>query len=111
MLSGRIWYSMQLKELHERPYTEIEGAYVKVQQEVNTNSVALSAQPETHMEVREGEIVGRGNGQGTAYDSGEGCVMPISIGPSIYLNTPEDTILEVRTDKDGNKLTMFEPQE
>lgn len=62
-------------------------------------------------EEREGELVGRAEGRGIWYDSARGENVPNHIGPTVFLETPEDTVLEVRTDKDGNKLLAFEPPE
>jgi hypothetical protein len=102
-----------LSVLHEVPYRHIEGAYVKVNQEIENDPLMMEHKTvnRTHTETREGTIVGRGNGQGLAYDTGEKRSKPISIGPSIYLDTPGDTILEVRTDKVENELLEFEPPE
>jgi len=96
-----------LSHLHEVPYSNVEGAYVKVKQEVNTNPVVISEQPETHTETREGEIVGRAEGTGLYYSEKHGENIADSIGPCIYLSTPEDTILEVSTDKPENELLEF----
>lgn len=102
---------VSLSHLHEVPYSQIEGAYVKVNQEAVSNRVRIHEQPETHTETREGKIVGRGNGTGTYYDSVEKAVMTHSIGPAIYIETPEDTILEVRTDKTENELVDYQNNE
>jgi len=97
-----------LSVLHEVPYSDIKGASVKVLLEKD-DPMMLEAR--TEREVRQGTIVGRGNGQGVAYDRQEKDCKPISIGPSIYLETPEDTILEVRTEKVANKLLNYKDNE
>jgi len=103
---------LSLSHLHEVPYSNIEGAQVHVTIDKTTVEESTGG-PVTHKETihRAGRIVGRGEGRGVAYDSGSKTTKPTSIGPSIYLDTPEDTILEVRTDKAGNKLTMFDPDD
>ena len=99
-----------LSVLHDVPWSQIEGAYVTVKQ-VTTDHALPEAErrKRTTTEVREGEIAGRGAGWGVTYDTGERETKQISIGPSIYLDTPEDTILEVRTYKDENELLDFTP--
>jgi hypothetical protein len=97
---------VSLEQLHEVPYSEIEGAYAKVK----ITDEPRPMEPERIVEIREGKIIGRGNGWGTTYDTGEKEVMEVVIGPSIYLDTPEETTLEVRTDKRGNELLEFNPE-
>ena len=103
-----------LSMFHEVPYSNLRGAHVEIRIE-NTDHAAVGAvsNPGAHTttEVREGVIVGRGNGRGVSYDTGENQVMETSIGPSVYLETPQDTILEVRADKSGNELLEFTPPE
>lgn len=99
-----------LEAFHEVPYNNIKNAYVEVKQEITDDP--LAHKPTTHIETREGTIVGRGNGRGIRYDSsGANAYIETTIGPSIYLETPEETILEVRTDKPGNELRDFRPKE
>lgn len=104
-----------LSVFHEVPYENIRGAYVKVSHSIDhaylPNADPRKSGSSATEEIREGTIVGRGEGRGTAFDTGEKEVRPISIGPSIYLDTPEDTILEIRTDKAGNELLEFIPGE
>jgi hypothetical protein len=97
-----------LSVLHEVPYSNIDGAYVKVAIEKTGPKLT---DPERWTEEREGTIVGRGNGQGVYYDTDAQEVLTHSIGPAIYLNTREETVLEVRTDKLGNELVEFRPEE
>jgi len=101
---------VSLSHLHDVPYSNIEGAYVKVKQEVTDHMAAPVGEVERSTEEREGRIIGRGNGRGVVWDRGEKANKTVSIGPSIYLDTPEDTILEVRTDKLENELLAFEPE-
>jgi len=98
-----------LADLHILSWDMIEGAYVKVKQEV-TETSELSLQPKTETVVREGTIVGRANGTTLYYDSKTGENIPDN-ECGIYLETPEDTILEVRTDKLNNELLEFEHNE
>lgn len=97
-----------LNPLHEVPWSNIKGAYVKVHQEVSEDPLALS-EVDTYLETREGEIVGREKGQSLYYDSERGENIPTH-NAAIYLETPEDTILEVSTDKTANELLEFEPE-
>lgn len=105
--------SVAMSHLHEVPWPAVEGAFVRVRVE-RTDHAAIGsvANPDAHRqtEIREGTIVGRGAGRGVAYDSGESRTKPINIGPSIYLDTPQDTVLEVRTDKLENELLEFQPE-
>lgn len=102
----------ELEDLHEAPWSRIEGAYVRVRQEVDNRDPLDPTQNDREdlvtSEEREGELVGRGEGRGLYYDSEHGRNIPMSIGPAIYLDTPEDTILEVRTGKLDNELLAFE---
>jgi len=100
---------ISLSHLHEVPWSNIEGAYVKVRQETTEYDYLRDTEPQRTTEIREGVIVGRAQGRGLYYDSERNENIPTSIGPSIYLDTPEDTILEVRTDKTENELLEFEP--
>lgn len=104
-----------LPDLHELAWSRVEGAYVRVQQEVDDRDPLVPEQDDRHDLVttkeREGELVGRAEGRGLYYDSERGRNAPTSIGPVIYLDTPEDTILEVRTDKHENALLAFETAE
>ena len=98
-----------LSVLHEVPYSQIKGDWVKVKQEVNETPSSLEAfteRPEDRREVtiREGNIIGRAEGTGLYYSEEYRDNIPTSIGPAIYLETPEDTILEVRTDKENELL-------
>lgn len=104
-----------LEALHEWPWSEIEGAHVRVEQEVTDDLAALARPPsepppEPTIEEREGELVGRAEGTGL-YFSEEHGLIPDGIGPAIFLSTPEDTVLEVRTDRLENELLAFEPAE
>ena len=101
-----------LSVLHEVPYSQIKGAWVKVKQEQQPDDLLSLGNPKAReTKIREGIIVGRGNGRGTAYDTGEREVQEITIGPAIYLETPENTILEVRTDKDASELLDYQNNE
>lgn len=105
-----------LSVFHEVPYENIRGAYVKISHSID-HAYLPHADPRKSgssatEEIREGTIVGRGEGRGIRYDSsGENAYMETRIGPSIYLDTPDDTILEIRTDKPGNELIDFTPSE
>jgi hypothetical protein len=95
-----------LQDLREVPYSQIEGAYVKVDVYASDR---LMQESDIHVtKTREGEIIGRGHGRGVSYDTGEKDCVEITIGPSIYLHTQEDTILEIRLDKSENELLAFE---
>jgi len=99
-----------LSDLHEAPWSRIEGAYARVRQEADQRDPHPphdDGQDRVTTEEREGELVGRAEGTGLYYDSERGRNIPDSIGPVIYLDTPEDTILEVRTDKCENELLAF----
>jgi len=100
-----------LSDLHEASWSRIEGAYVRVRQEVDRRDPLRPGddqQDRVTTEEREGELVGRAEGTGLYYDPDRGRNIPDSIGPAIYLDTPEDTILEVRTDKCENELLAFD---
>lgn len=96
-----------LNALHEVPYSNIKGAYVKVHQSISTDPMYPQKE---RIETREGVIVGREKGQSLYYDSDMGENIPTH-NAAIYLETPEDTILEVRTDKTENELLEFQPRE
>jgi len=103
-----------LSAFHDVPWTMLEGMHVKFR--ITTDHVALpSSDPRGEVQsqteqIREGVIVGRGEGRGIRYDSsGENAYMETTIGPSVYLETEQDTILEVRTDKSGNELLDIYP--
>ena len=104
-----------LAELHERPWSEIEGAHVRVEIEEDTRDPLDPTRDDVDdpyaYVVREGTIVGRGNGTGLTYDSASGELVPDTLGPVIVLDTPEDTFLEVVTDKTGNELLSFDQEE
>jgi len=99
-----------LEELHERPWSDIEGAHLRVAQEVDDNDFAVPASeydPEkVRTEEREGELVGREAGKQLSYADGE--IIP-SWNTAIYLDTPEDTTLEVHTDRRENELLEYTP--
>lgn len=99
-----------LEDLHELPWAAIEGTHVRVLQEVDDRDPVDPAQDSredlVRTEEREGELVGRGEGTGLYYSEGHGLI-PDPIGPAIYLSTPEETVLEVRTDKLENELLAF----
>jgi len=97
----------ELPELHEMPYSEINGAYVKVHQQVTSSPMMPQKE---RRETREGTIAGRQKGHGLYFDSELGQNVPTT-ECAIFIETPEDTILEVRTDKPENELLEFEPQE
>jgi hypothetical protein len=104
--------SISLSHLHDKPYSEINGDWVKVKRELTDYTAPLSERRgRGETEVREGKIVGRGNGTGVYYDSDLGEVLPHSIGPAIYIETPEETVLEVRTDKENNGLLDYQNNE
>jgi hypothetical protein len=96
-----------LDALHEVPWSSIKGAYVKVKQET-TEHVTVQRQA-TKTEIREGKIVGREKGQSLYYDSEIGENIPTH-NAAIFLDTPENTILEVSTDKTENELLEFLPE-
>lgn len=104
-----------LEAIHEVPWSNIEGAHIRVQQEIDDRDPLDFHEDRgadlVYTEERGGELVGRAEGQGLHYDSGRGEIMPTRIGPAIFLSTPQDTVLEVRTDKLDNKLLEFEPPE
>lgn len=104
-----------LAELHERPWSDIEGVHVRVEIKEDTRDPLDPTQgdvddPYEHV-VREGTVVGRGNGRGLTYSSEAGELVPDMLGPKIVLDTPEDTFLEVVTDKVGNGLLSFDQEE
>jgi hypothetical protein len=91
----------------------MQGAYVRVQQEQDDRD-PLDPDQDRRTDLvytveREGEIVGRAEGHGLWYDSSGGELASSRIGPAIFLSTPRDTVLEVRTNKLDNKLLEFEP--
>lgn len=104
-----------LQDLHEAPWSRIEGAFVRVRQQVDRRDPLDPAQDDRHdlvtTEEREGQLVGRAEGTGLYYDADRGETVPTSIGPAIYLDTPEDTVLEVRTDKHETELLAYEAAE
>lgn len=104
-----------LKDLHDLAWSAIEGAHVVVRMEVDDNDIALPpsewSEGNVYPEIREGEVVGRGQGTGLSYDARDAQLRPSRIGPSVYLDTVEDTVLEVRTNKPENELLAFEPRE
>lgn len=102
-----------LSAFHDVPWTMLEGMRAKFR--ITTDHVALpnadprgEAQSQTE-QIREGVIVGRGEGHGVTWDDGIKDVREHQIGPAVYIDTPQDTILEVRTDKDGNELLDIYP--
>jgi hypothetical protein len=101
-----------LQALHDAPWSRIEGASVRVRQKVDHRDPLDPEQDDrtdrVTTEKRDGELVGRAEGTGLYYDSERGENIPTSIGPAIYLDTPEDTILEVRTEKPENELLAFD---
>jgi len=101
-----------LAHLHEGPWSKVEGAFVRVRQVIDTHDPLPphddNREGGVTTEVREGELVGRANGKGLYYDAERAENVPTSIGPTVYLDTPEETTLEVRTDKSENKLLAFE---
>jgi len=100
-----------LSDLHTVPYSEVEGAYIKVLVEKTVDHGRLDEAPTYKMEAREGEIVGRGNGTGLYYDTKAKDTYETSIGPAVYIYTAEETTLEVRTDRIENELVEFKAQE
>lgn len=106
---------VDLSDLHAYPWADIEGARIVVRQEIDDNDLMLPASeydPENyHTEEREGELVGRCNGMGIRYDPHDGQDYASRMGPCIYLETPEGTVLEVRTDTLENELLAYEPPE
>jgi len=103
-----------LSAFHDVPWTMLEGMHAKFKT-VNYHAGIPHADPTEAVdsrteEIREGVIVGRGEGRGIQYDSsGANAYMETTIGPAVYLDTPEDTILEVRTDKSENELLDIYP--
>jgi len=101
-----------LEALHEVPYSNIKGAYVKVKQEQQPTELLEVGNPTAReTKTREGTIVGRANGTGLYYDSQMKESVVDTIGPCIYIETPAETILEVNTEKTNNELLEFEPEE
>jgi len=101
-----------LSALHEVPYSNVEGAYVKVKQEQQPDDLLELGNPQAReTEIREGTIVGRAEGTGLYYDSQRRENVVDTIGPCIYIETPEDTVLEVSTEKTQNELLEFEHNE
>jgi len=103
-----------LSAFHDVPWTMLEGMHATFR--IVSDHVGVPSgdpQGEVHSQteqIREGVIVGRGEGRGIRYDSsGANAYMETTIGPSVYLETPEDTILEVRTDKPENELLDIYP--
>jgi len=102
-----------LSAFHDVPWTMLEGMHAKFK--ITTDHVGLpNADPRAEVQsqteqIREGVIVGRGEGWGVKYDTGEQESIETVIGPAVYLDTPEDTILEVRTDKSENELLDIYP--
>lgn len=103
---------VSLSHLHKVPWDNINGAYVEVRQVTDhvaiptTDPIGTTSQTE---QLRKGHIVGRGEGTGVTWDAGEKDVRTLNIGPAIYIETPSDTVLEVRTDKSENELLEFDP--
>jgi hypothetical protein len=97
-----------LSAFHDVPWTMLEGMHATFRIEYVERRAGVD-EPVYETEEREGVIVGRGEGRGVRYDSGERSTMETTIGPAVYLETPEDTILEVRTDKSGNELLDIYP--
>lgn len=100
---------ISLSHLHEVAWSTIDGAHVRVR--IESADDPLDPDAERTTSVREGELVGRAEGWGLYYDSDRGQLIPDPIGPKVYLDTPEDTTLEVATDKHGNELLEFEAAE
>lgn len=102
----------ELDHLHELPWSLLEGASVRVRRETEERDpldpTEQTGPTQRTTETREGELVGRGEGEGLYYDSSRGDLVPNPIGPCIYVKTPADTILEVRTDRLGNDLLEVE---
>jgi len=103
-----------LSAFHDVPWTMLEGMRAKFKI-VHHHAGIPSGDPRGEVQsqteqIREGVIVGRGEGRGVRYDSsGANAYMETRIGPAVYLDTKEDTILEVRTDKDENELLDIYP--
>jgi len=100
-----------ISAFHDVPWTMLEGAYIKVRQDVTDHTLSLSERRERDdlTQVREGEIVGRGEGVGVYYSGDVGEVMTHSIGPALYIRTKEGTVLEFRTGKELNEVLDFKP--
>jgi hypothetical protein len=99
---------VSLSHLHEVPYSNIKGAYVKVKQErIRGDPMDISTETKREKLTREGTIVGRANGTGLYYDAQRGESVVDRIGPCIYIETPEETVLEVSTEKSGNELLEY----
>lgn len=99
-----------LSELHELPWSDIAGAHVVVDT-VDYPPHESNHDPDeerSNHERREGDLVGRAIGSGLRYDNRRGETVADQIGPAIFLNTPDDTVLEVSTEKSGNELLLFE---
>jgi len=103
-----------LSHLHEVPWSNVEGAFVRVKQEIDNNDplahISEWSEENVDTEERRGTITGRAQGTGLYYDADRGESIPTGLGPAIFIDTPQDTILEVRTDKPGNELLEFQPE-
>lgn len=107
-LAERLRTPDTLADLHELPWSAIEGAFVRVVVEVDNGFLDREGTDDTTTRLREGELVGRGEGTGLYYDPEVKDLIPNPIGPAIFLDTPEDTVLEVRTGKPGTELLAFD---
>lgn len=100
----------ELADLHMAPWPDVDGAHVVVRQ-VTTTPTPVGKRLEEQTSERQGTLVGRAIGTGISYDADAKESYPTRMGPCIYLETPEDTILEVNTQKPENELLAYEPPE
>ena len=97
-----------LSHLHEEAWSDVKGAEVKVKQVthhvgVPTERHGIDTRTES---IRTGTIVGRAEGTGLT-NTETGTMVAYGFGPCIYIETPEETVLELRTDKDENELLDY----
>lgn len=101
-----------LGDFHQAPWDAIENGYLYVVIEIDTRDPLSPISEQTddpyEYETREGELVGRATGTGLYYDGDRHENVVTRIGPCIYISTPDDTVLEVRTDRTGNELLTFD---
>jgi len=103
-----------LADLHELPWSTIEGAHVRVAQQVDKRDPLDPTQDDRQdlvtTEEREGTIAGRHRGWRLKYSRTAGDYAEPG-DEHIVIHTAEDTYLEVRTAKPGNELLAFETPE
>lgn len=93
-----------LDDVHRLPWAAIEGATLRVRQELQPHPAPIGDQPATETVERQGDVVGRRAGSGLHYDSAREQTVVTHTGPRLYLETPQDTVVEICTDKPANEL-------